>query len=149
MKQAPRPVFCRIGSGNKHFRIINDNCRVSATHRLGDEGQGFILAMQGLDSGRIGIAAQSIGVARAALRAAIQLARQREQFGQPIARFQGLRWIMADMAMEIEAAHQLTLSAAAMKDMEHNYTMQASMAKLFASEMVNRIRAKALQIHGG
>jgi butyryl-CoA dehydrogenase len=129
--------------------LIFDNCRVPADHRLGDEGQGFTIAMQGLDSGRIGIAAQSIGVARSALKASIQYAQGREQFGQRISKFQGLRWIIADMATELEAAHQLTLSAAALKDRKVDYTMQASMAKLFASEMVNRITAKAIQMHGG
>jgi butyryl-CoA dehydrogenase len=129
--------------------LIFENCRVPAGNRLGEEGDGFKIAMSGLDSGRIGIAAQSVGVAQAALDAAIKYAKQREQFGQMISKFQGLRWIIADMATEIEAARQLTLSAAAMKDRNENYSAQASMAKLFASEMVNRITGKALQIHGG
>jgi butyryl-CoA dehydrogenase len=110
---------------------------------------GFTLAMKGLDGGRIGIAAQSIGVAQAALDAAVTFARDREQFGRKIAKFQGLRWMVADMATELEAARQLTLSAAAMKDQGVDYSQQASMAKLFASEMVNRVTAQALQIHGG
>jgi butyryl-CoA dehydrogenase len=105
--------------------------------------------MRGLDGGRIGIAAQSIGVAQAALDAAVAYAREREQFGRKIAKFQGLRWMVADMATELEAARQLTLSAAALKDQHADYTRQASMAKLFASEMVNRVTARALQIHGG
>ena len=126
-----------------------DECRIPASQRLGEEGMGFTLAMQGLDGGRIGIAAQSIGVARAALDAAIAYAQEREQFGRRISKFQGLRWMIADMATELEAARQLTFSAAAMKDRGQNYTQQASMAKLFASEMVNRLTAKALQIHGG
>ena len=129
--------------------LIFEDCRIPAAHRLGAEGEGFAIAMKGLDSGRIGIAAQSIGVARAALKAALAYTRRREQFGQKIFKFQGLRWMMADMATEIEAAQQLTLSAAAMKDKGKNYTMQASMAKLFASEMVNRVTAQAVQIHGG
>ena len=129
--------------------LIFDDCRVPASQRLGAEGQGFAIAMQGLDGGRIGIAAQSIGVARAALKASIQYAQEREQFGQKISKFQGLRWIIADMATEIEAALQLTMSAAAMKDRGESYTMQASMAKLYASEMVNRITARAIQMHGG
>ena len=129
--------------------LIFEDCRIPAAHRLGAEGEGFAIAMKGLDSGRIGIAAQSIGVAWAALKASIAYTRRREQFGQKIAKFQGLRWMMADMATEIEAAKQLTLSAAAMKDQGKNYTMQASMAKLFASEMVNRVTAQAVQIHGG
>lgn len=129
--------------------LIFEDCRVPVSHRLGPEGQGFAIAMQGLDGGRIGIAAQSIGVARSALKAAIDYAQQREQFGRRISKFQGLRWIIADMATELEAAHQLTLSAAAMKDRGEDYTMQASMAKLFASEMVNRLTARAVQMHGG
>ncbi|MBT8341793.1 MAG: acyl-CoA dehydrogenase [Desulfatitalea sp.] len=126
-----------------------DDCRVPATDRLGEEGEGFQIAMKGLDGGRIGIAAQSLGVAQAAFVAAVRYAEARDQFGQKIAKFQGLRWMIADMATEIAAARQLTLSAAAMKDRKENFTLQASMAKLFASEMVNRVTAKAVQIHGG
>lgn len=128
-----------------HFQ----DCRVPASDMLGKAGEGFKIVMKGLDGGRIGIAAQSIGVAQAALDAAVKYAKEREQFGQKIAKFQGLRWIIADMATEIEAARQLTLSAAAMKDRKERFTTQASMAKLFASEMVNRVTAQALQIHGG
>jgi len=129
--------------------LIFEDCRVPVKDRLGEEGDGFKIAMTGLDGGRIGIAAQSIGVAQAALDATIQYSKEREQFGQLISKFQGLRWIVADMATEIEAARQLTLSAAAMKDRGENYTLQASMAKLFASEMVNRVTARAVQLHGG
>jgi alkylation response protein AidB-like acyl-CoA dehydrogenase len=105
--------------------------------------------MTALDGGRIGIAAQSVGVAQAAMDAAVKYLKEREQFGQMISKFQGLRWKVADMATEIEAARQLMLSAAAMKDRNENYTAQASMAKLFASEMVNRVTAQAVQMHGG
>lgn len=129
--------------------LIFEDCRIPAGNLLGQEGDGFKIVMKGLDSGRIGIAAQSIGVAQAALDAAVKYAKERDQFGQKICKFQGLRWIIADMATEIEAARQLMLSAASMKDRGEKYTAQASMAKLFASEMVNRITAKALQIHGG
>ena len=129
--------------------LIFDNCRVPAENLLGQEGDGFKLAMTALDSGRIGIAAQSIGVAQAALDAAIRYAKERSQFGQKIVKFQGLRWMIADMATELEAARQLTMSAAAMKDQKTRFTRQASMAKLFASEMVNRVTGKAIQIHGG
>ena len=128
--------------------FLND-CRVPAENLLAGEGDGFKVAMKALDGGRIGIAAQSIGVAQAAFDAAVKYAKTREQFGRMISKFQGLRWMIADMATEIEAARQLTLSAAAMKDKGVNHTAQASMAKLFASEMVNRITAKALQMHGG
>ncbi len=129
--------------------LILEDCRIPITDRLGREGEGFPIAMAALDGGRIGIAAQSIGVAQAAFDAAIEYARDRKQFGQPISKFQGLRWIIADMATELEAARQLTFSAALAKDRGESYTVQASMAKLFASEMVNRVTAKALQIHGG
>jgi alkylation response protein AidB-like acyl-CoA dehydrogenase len=129
--------------------LIFENCRVPVENRLGNEGDGFKIAMSGLDGGRIGIAAQSVGVAQAALDAAVKYAKQREQFGQMISKFQGLRWTVADMATEIEAARQLVLNTAAMKDRGEKVGMYASMAKLFASEMVNRITGKALQIHGG
>jgi len=129
--------------------LIFDNCRVPAEDMLGAEGDGFKIAMRALDGGRIGIAAQSVGVAQAAFDAAVRHAKEREQFGQKISKFQGLRWVIADMATEIEAARQFMFSAAAMKDRGENYTVQASMAKLFASEMVNRVTAKALQMHGG
>jgi len=129
--------------------VILQDCRVSIADRLGEEGEGFKIAMQALDCGRIGIAAQSIGVARAAFDAAVDYAGRREQFGQKISKFQGLRWIVADMATEIEAAEQLTYSVAAMKDRGEKFSLNASMAKLFASEMANRITAKALQMHGG
>jgi len=129
--------------------LIFDDCRIPAANILGNEGDGFKIAMKALDGGRIGIAAQSVGVAQAAFDAAVKYAKKREQFGQPISKFQGLRWMIADMAMEIEAARQLMLSAAAMKDRGEKHTVQASIAKLFASEMVNRVAAKALQMHGG
>jgi butyryl-CoA dehydrogenase len=129
--------------------LVFENCPISAENLLGKEGDGFKIAMTALDGGRIGIAAQSVGLAQAALDAAVSYAKQREQFGQPISKFQGLRWMLADMATELEAARQLTFSAAAKKDRGERYTMQASIAKLFASEMVNHVTAKALQIHGG
>ena len=129
--------------------LIFEDCRVPVEDRLGQEGDGFKIAMKALDGGRIGIAAQSVGVAQAALDSAVKYAKKRSQFGQTISKFQGLRWMIADMATEIEAARQLMLSAAAMKDRGEKHTAQASMAKLFASEMVNRIASKALQIHGG
>jgi alkylation response protein AidB-like acyl-CoA dehydrogenase len=129
--------------------LIFEDCRIPADNLLGNEGDGFLIAMTGLDGGRIGIAAQSLGVAQAAFDASVRYAREREQFGQSISKFQGLRWIVADMATEIEAARLMTMSAAEMKDNGENYTLQASMAKLYASEMVNRITAKAVQLHGG
>ncbi len=129
--------------------LIFENCRVPVQDRLAEEGSGFKIAMTALDGGRIGIAAQSVGVAQAAMDATVKYLKERAQFGQLISKFQGLRWKIADMATEIEAARQLMLSAAAMKDRDENYTAQASMAKLFASEMVNRVTAQAVQMHGG
>jgi len=129
--------------------LMFENCRIPRDNILGKEGEGFKVAMTALDSGRIGIAAQSIGVAQAALDEAVKYARKREQFGRKIAKFQGLRFTFADMAVNIEAARQLMFSAAAMKDQGENFSLQASMAKLFASEMVNRVTAQAIQMHGG
>ncbi|MDM8553457.1 acyl-CoA dehydrogenase family protein [Desulfococcaceae bacterium HSG7] len=129
--------------------LIFEDCRIPASDLLGAEGDGFKIAMTALDCGRIGIAAQSIGVATAAFDAAVKYAKQRTQFGQKISKFQALRFMIADMATEIEAARQLMFSAAATKDRGENFTIQASMAKLYASEMVNRVTAKALQMHGG
>lgn len=129
--------------------LIFEDCRIPAENLLAKEGDGFKIAMTALDGGRIGIASQSVGVAQAALDAAVSYAKKREQFGQPISKFQGLRWILADMATELEAARHLTFHAAAKKDRAERFTMEASMAKLYASEMVNRVTAKALQIHGG
>jgi alkylation response protein AidB-like acyl-CoA dehydrogenase len=122
---------------------------VPEENRLGREGDGFKIAMTALDGGRIGIAAQSVGVAQAAYDATVKYVKQREQFGRKISKFQGLRWAIADMATEIEAARQLMYVAASMKDRGEKFTAQASMAKLFASEMVNRVTAKAIQLHGG
>ena len=129
--------------------LMFENCRIPAGNLLGNEGEGFKVAMTALDSGRIGIAAQSVGVAQAALEEAVAYAKKRKQFGRKIAEFQGLRFTFADMAVNIEAARQLMLSAAAMKDRGENFSLQASMAKLFASEMVNRVTAQAIQMHGG
>jgi len=105
--------------------------------------------MSGLDSGRIGIAAQSLGVAQAAFDAAVKYAQKRKQFGSVISKHQAIRFQIADMATQIEAARQLVFSAASMKDRGESYTKEASIAKLFASEMVNTVTARAIQIHGG
>ena len=129
--------------------LIFENCRVPAANILGKEGDGFKIAMSGLDSGRIGIAAQSLGVATAAFDAAVKYAQKRKQFGSAISKHQAIRFQIADMATQIEAARQLVFSAASMKDRGETYTKEASIAKLFASEMVNEITARAIQIHGG
>jgi butyryl-CoA dehydrogenase len=129
--------------------LIFEDCRVPVSQMLGKEGDGFKIAMSGLDSGRIGIAAQSLGVAQAAFDAAVKYATKRRQFGVPIIKHQAIRFQIADMATQIEAARQLVFSAASMKDRKEPYTKEASIAKLFASEMVNEITARAIQIHGG
>jgi len=129
--------------------LIFENCRVPAANILGKEGDGFKIAMSGLDSGRIGIAAQSLGVAQAAFDAAVKYAKKRKQFGVPITKHQAIRFQVADMATHIEAARQLVFSAASTKDRGEKYTQEASMAKLFASEMVQDITARAIQMHGG
>ena len=129
--------------------LIFENCRVPSSHLLGREGDGFKIAMQGLDSGRLGIAAQSVGVAMAAFDAAVKYIKKRKQFGKTLSKHQAIRFQVADMATQIEAASQLLLSAAALKDQQKDYTRQASMAKLFASEMVNEVTARAIQLHGG
>jgi alkylation response protein AidB-like acyl-CoA dehydrogenase len=129
--------------------LLFNNCRVPADHLLGQEGQGFVVAMSGLDDGRIGIAALSLGVGQAALDQAVEYSKQREQFGKPIARNQGLRWMIADMATDVEASRLLVLNAASKKDNGQKCSKEASMAKLYASEMANRVTGQALQIHGG
>ena len=125
------------------------DCRIPVENLLGSEENGFIVAMKGLDSGRIGVAAQSVGVAKAALAAAVKYATGRIQFGKPLSQLQSLRWMIADMATEIEASKYLMLAAAAKKDRGETYTTQASMAKLFASETANRVTGKAMEIHEG
>jgi alkylation response protein AidB-like acyl-CoA dehydrogenase len=129
--------------------LLFEDCRIPKKNLLGKEGVGFKIAMAALDSGRIGIASQSLGIARACLDEAIKYAKNRRQFGRPINSFQAIQWMIADSATEIEAAHHLTLHAADMKDQGLPFTKEASMAKLFASEMANRVAYKTLQIHGG
>ena len=129
--------------------LIFEDCRVPKENLLGKEGDGFVIAMASLDGGRIGIASQSVGLAQACLDAAVTYAKERIQFGKPIAQFQAIRWMIADMATEIDAARLLTFNAAAMRDRRENFSAAASMAKVFASEMANQVAYRALQIHGG
>lgn len=126
-----------------------EDCVVPAENLLGAEGQGFRLAMVALDGGRIGIASQACGVARAALEASVSYVKDRKAFGQAIGEFQGPRFMLADMKTQIDAAELLTLRAAYMKDQKQPFTREASMAKLFASETSNRVCDKAVQLHGG
>ena len=129
--------------------LIFEDCRVPSENLLGQEGDGFVIAMASLDGGRIGIASQSVGLAQACLDAAVSYAKERVQFNKPIFRFQGIRWMIADVATQVEAARLLTFNAAAMKDRGENFSGAASMAKVFASEMANKVAYQALQIHGG
>ncbi len=124
-------------------------CRVPAANRLGQEGEGFKVAMSTLDGGRIGISAQAVGIATAAFEEAMAYAREREQFGRPIAEFQAIQFYLADMATELDAGRLLTWKAAWTKDHRKRYTLEAAQAKLFTSEMAQRVTNKALQIHGG
>ncbi|MBC3900004.1 acyl-CoA dehydrogenase [Acetobacterium malicum] len=129
--------------------IILENVRVAKEDMLGELNQGFTNAMKTLDVGRIGVAAQSIGVAQAALDEAIQYAKDRKQFGRRIADFQGISFMIAEMATKLQAAKHLVYDAAYQKDINQNATTAASMAKFYASEVCNEICAKAVQIHGG
>lgn len=129
--------------------LVFEDCEVPSENLLGEEGEGFSVAMTALDSGRIGIASQAIGIARAAFAEAVNYASTRKQFGRALARNQAIQWMIANAARDIEAAHLLTVSAALSKDRGENFTVEASIAKLFATEAANRICYDALQIHGG
>ncbi|MBV8034154.1 acyl-CoA dehydrogenase family protein [Roseateles sp.] len=130
-------------------QILFENCRVPAANRLGDEGQGLKIALSGLEGGRIGIASQSVGMARAAFEAALRYSRDRVTFGQPIFEHQAVQFKLAEMATQIEAARQLIWHAASLKDAGRPCLKEAAMAKLFASEMAERVCSEAIQIHGG
>lgn len=129
--------------------VIFEDCRVHKSMMLGEEGDGFIQAMKVLDGGRISIAALSLGIAKGALNASIKYAKEREQFGQPIANFQGIAFKLADMATEYEAAELLTLQAADLKNRGQKVTKQSAFAKYYASEVAVRNSAEAVQIFGG
>jgi len=126
-----------------------EDCEIPAENLLGKEGEGFKLAMVALDGGRIGIASQACGVARAALEASVRYTKDRKAFNQPLAEFQAPRFMMADMKLQLSAAELLTFRAAYLKETGKPFTREASMAKLYASEMANRVCDKAVQLHGG
>jgi alkylation response protein AidB-like acyl-CoA dehydrogenase len=130
-------------------QIVFDNCRVPAENLIGEEGQGYKIALSGLEGGRIGIASQSVGMARAAYEAALAYAKERESFGTRIFDHQAVQFRLAEMAMQIEAARQLILHAASMKDAGLPCLKEAAMAKLFASEMAERVVSSAMQVFGG
>jgi butyryl-CoA dehydrogenase len=125
------------------------DCRIGKEALLGGEGDGFKIAMQTLDGGRIGVSAQALGIAQAALDAAIAYAKERVQFGKPIASLQAIQWMIADMALEVDAARLLVYRAASCVDNGRPYSTEGAMAKLFASEIATRVAGKAIQIHGG
>jgi butyryl-CoA dehydrogenase len=144
---------------SRSAEILFEDCRVPAENVLGEEGRGLHVALAALDGGRVGIAAQSLGLAQGAMEAAVRYAKQRRAFGHPIADYQAIQWMLADMAAEIEAARALTYYAAHLRDAgarehsagEHGRSRvgaQASRAKLYASEMANRVCYRAVQIHG-
>lgn len=130
-------------------QIIFEDCRIPASNLLGEEGQGYKIALSNLEGGRIGIGAQCIGIAKAALEAANEFAKDRTSFGKPINKHQAVAFKLAEMATQIEAARQLTLHAAQLKDQGLPCLKEASMAKLFASEMAEKVCSDAIQIHGG
>ena len=140
----------KMGWGASPMReLIFEGCEVPAENLVGDEGQGFTIALAGLDSGRLGIAACSVGLAEAAFQAAVAFAKDRSQFGRRVIEFQGLQFMLADMATQIEAARRLYRETGRLRDEGSNYTLGASMAKLFASDVAMRVTTDAVQVHGG
>jgi alkylation response protein AidB-like acyl-CoA dehydrogenase len=130
-------------------QILFEDCRIPADSVVGQEGEGYRIALSNLEAGRIGIAAQCLGMARAALESAVKYAQERESFGKPIFEHQAVNFRLADMATQLEAARQLVWHAASLKDAGRPCLKEASMAKLFASEMAERVCSDAIQVHGG
>ncbi len=135
------------GSGT--YELVFENCRVPKENLLGGEGDGFRIALKTLDGGRVGVAAQAVGIGQACVEAATRYSKERKQFGKPICAFQAIQWLLADMATEIDAARFLTLKAAFLKDKGLRYSKEAAQAKLFASEAAVRAAINAVQVHGG
>lgn len=131
------------------MEIFFEDCRVPATNRIGEEGEGFRIAMASLDNGRIGVAAQAVGIAQAALNEAVAYAKERQQFGKPLSHFQAIQNKLSDMKTRLEAARLLARQAAWLKDQGRPLTREAAMAKVFASEAATWITHQAVQIHGG
>ncbi len=150
----PGKVEPKLGIRASHTsELVFENYRLPAWHRLGEEGSGFKIALAILDAGRIGIAAQAVGIAEAAYEAALAYSKEREQFGQPISEFQAIQWMLADMKTRLEAARLLAYQAALAKEEAEKgkgrYSLQASMAKLYASETAMWVTTKAIQVFGG
>ena len=144
------PFERKLGIRASHSSsIVLEDCRIPAANLLGAEGDGFKIAMATLDAGRIGIAAQALGIARAAFAESVQYAKDRQAFGGPIANLQAFQFMLADMATRLDAARLLTLRAAALKDSGQRYSKEAAMCKVFASEAAMWIATKAIQVHGG
>jgi butyryl-CoA dehydrogenase len=135
--------------GSDTCELIFENCTVPAENVLGIPGEGITSALTALDTGRIGVGAQAVGVAQGALEESVKYCKERKQFGKPIADFQAIQWMIADMATEIAAARMLVYHAAWLKDQGQPFTSESSMAKLYASEVAMRAATKAVQIHGG
>lgn len=144
------PAEKKMGvKGSPTHAVTYENVRVPLENLIGEEGEGLKYTLLTLDGGRISIGALSVGLAQAALEEAIQYAKDRQAFGQPLANFQAIQWMLADAATEIEAARLLVYRAAFLKDQGKRYTKEAAMAKMFASEMAERVCRNAIQIHGG
>ncbi|MDF2512289.1 MAG: hypothetical protein K0S04_2155 [Herbinix sp.] len=135
--------------GSSTYELIFTDCIVPKENLLGDEGKGFGIAMQTLDGGRIGIAAQALGIAAGALEATIAYVKERKQFGKPISAFQNTQFQIADMATKVDAARMLVYRAAIAKDTQKKFSVEAAMAKLYASEVAMEVTTKAVQLHGG
>jgi len=135
--------------GSSTTELIFETCHVPAINQLGETGRGLRIALEAIDSSRISVAAQAVGIAQAALDASLNYAKERQQFGQPIASFQAIQWMLADMATNTEAARLLTYQAAFLKDKGLPFIKEAAMAKVFAAEVAMLAANKAIQIHGG
>ena len=135
--------------GSATYELIFTDCRIPKENLLGQEGKGFAIAMQTLDGGRIGIAAQALGIAAGALESTIAYVKERKQFGRPISKFQNTQFQIADMATKVEAARQLVYRAAIAKDTQQRFSVEAAMAKLYAAEVAMEVTTKAVQLHGG
>ena len=135
--------------GSVTSELFFEDCRIPKENLLGNEGEGYKQFLVTLDAGRIGVGAMALGLAQAAFEAALEYSKEREQFGQPICNFQAIQWMLADMATEIDAARLMVYRAAWLKDQSARITKEAAMAKLYASEMCNRVAYRAVQIHGG
>lgn len=135
--------------GSNTVSLIFEDCRIPATNLLSEENKGFRIAMMALDGGRIGVSSQAVGIGQAALDASVEYAKIREQFGKPIGKLEAIQWFIADMATELEAARNLTLRAACLKESGRKFSQEASIAKLFSTERLYVWTKNAVQIHGG